>query len=299
MNGGGLALSEGVLFWGLDSGRGLVRAFDFEGRALGASLDLGPGSSVSGLVADADRRVWVADTRRGLLLGLTLFGYEGAEFRPTAGELEAPAGGRVDGPVDVALAPSKELLGLWIASGGRRRAAVGLYLPDGTRLEALRSMGDPKRAFDRVTRLSGAGELLAVLEGGAGRVQVFRRGDFHFALGTNAPRGQPIRAVALLSDGRFVVALGDGDGERVLLLDAAGRELRQLAPGSPSEGGGSTDAVVDLCVEPGARDREARLFVLDREGLRVQVFNLEGRCYGAFAGFDVDAAGGTGPITEL
>jgi len=285
MNGGALALSEGVLFWGLDLGRGIVRAFDFDGRALGAGLDLGPASSVSGIVADADRRVWVADTRRGQLRGLNLFGYEGAEFVPEGGPLEAPGGGFSDGPVDVALAPGRELLGLWVALGGTRRGAVGLFLPDGTRLESLRSMGNPKLSFDRVTRLSGSGELLAVLETGEARVQVFRRGEFHFAF---APGHGRLRAVAVLVDGRFVVALGDDHAERVVLFDAAVREQRQLAPRPANEGGGEARGVVDVVVDQQPSDAGSRLFLLDLEGTRVQVLNLKGRCYGAFAGFDAE-----------
>jgi hypothetical protein len=287
VNGGGLALREGVLFWGVDLGGGAVRAFDLDGRPLGPRLDLGPKSSVSGLVADGDRRLWIADTQRGELRGMNLFGYEGAEFVPLAGKLEAPVGGVSDGPVDVALAPGEAYVGLWVARGGRRRAAVGLFLPDGTRLQALRSLGDPKASFDRVTRLAGAGELLAVLEAGEGRVQVFRRTDFHFAF---APKGGHLAAGAGLADGRFVVGLGEEGGERLVLFDAAGRAVRELAPEVADAGGGDVTGIVDLAVEERGSDRRSRLFLLDREGTRVQVFNLEGRCYGAFGGFDDESS---------
>jgi hypothetical protein len=38
----------------------------------------------------------------------------------------------------------------------------------------------------------------------------------------------------------------------------------------------------DLAVEEAECDRRSRVAVLDRDAERVQVFNLEGRCHGAF-----------------
>lgn len=291
MNGGALALREGVLFWGANLGHGEVFTFDLDGRPLEPKLDLGPRSSVSGLAADGDRRLWIADTQRGELRGHNLFGFEGAHFEPTAGALEAPVGGLVDGPVDVALAPGDDYLGLWVATGGVRRAAVGLFLPDGTRLTALRSEGDPKRPFERVTRLSSAAGRLAVLESGAGRIQVFRGADFHFGFLSGADRP---RALVLLEDGRCVVALGADGAERLALFDASGRERKQLAGSVPDADGelGSVEGAVALAVEDVGSDRAARLFLLDREGTRVQVFNLEGRCYGGFGLLDLDDSAG-------
>ena len=40
----------------------------------------------------------------------------------------------------------------------------------------------------------------------------------------------------------------------------------------------------DIAVEPGATDRDTRVAVVDRDGDRVQVLTLEGRCYGTFPG---------------
>jgi hypothetical protein len=38
-----------------------------------------------------------------------------------------------------------------------------------------------------------------------------------------------------------------------------------------------------VAVEAGGLDASTRLAVVDRDGERVQVFTVEGRCYGAFA----------------
>ena len=314
MNGGSLALFEGVLYWGLDRGReAAVRAHDLDGHPLEVELGPRPGAaastSVSGLAVDPDRRLWLADTRAGLVRGYSLFGREGATFTPTPGELEAPAASYVDGPVDLAVAPGDTWTGLWVASGGERRGAVGLYLPDGTRLASLRSEGDPKKAFRRVVRLAVRGEELWVLEAGARRVQVFRRGEFHFlfdlpaaAGGARAraggagrsgraglgPRTWP-RALWPLSDGRLVLAVAGEEGDdAVLLLDHQGHLERVLATGDGTDAEGRVLGPVDLVVEEATEDRRARLALCDLEGARVQVFNLEGRCYGSFAAFGED-----------
>ena len=297
MNGGSLALHEGVLFWALDRGRGAaVRAHDLDGHPLDVELgprgaDLAGLASISGLAVDGDRRLWLADTRAGVVRGFSLFGREGATFAASPGELEAPAGDYVDGPVDLVVAPGDTWTGLWVASGGERRGAVGLYLPDGTRLRTLRADGDPKRAFRRLVRLAARGEELWALEAGARRVQVFRRGDFHFAFGlpeARTGRAWP-RALWPLSDGRLVLAVGTGEGDdAVLLLDHGGRLLRTLATGGAAGEEGAVLGPVDLAVEEAAEDRRARLAVCDLEGARVQVFNLEGRCYGSFAAFGDD-----------
>ncbi|MDF1798530.1 MAG: hypothetical protein P1V81_05100, partial [Planctomycetota bacterium] len=253
MNGGSLALFEGVLYWGLNSGAGAgVRAHDLNGHPLDVELGPGPGdsrgSSVSGLAVDPDRRLWMADTLGRCVRGYSLFGREGGRFEPETGALEAPAARYVDGPVDLVVAPGDTWRGLWVATGGERRAAVGLHLPDGTRLATLRSEGDPKRAFRRITRLAARGEELWVLESGARRVQVFRRGDFHFLFGlpeaVRRGRSWP-RALWPLSDGRLVLAVDDGGGE------ARGAAVRRL------DQGGHVSGPVDLVVEETELDRRS------------------------------------------
>ena len=305
MNAGAIAFLEGILFVGENFGRGRVLVFDEDGRGLHAGFELGPGSAVSGLVADSDRRLWIADTASRHVRLWNVFGREDAGFVPQGGVLEAAAGGRTDGPVDVALAAGSTYTGVWALEGGLRRSAVGLYLPDGTRLEGLRSEGNPKQAFDHGTRLATAGELVAVLEHGRRQVQVFRGLEFHFAIplmraaGVSADRAV---ALALLTDGSALVGLGPSEDaevdpgagvvERILWLEPSGHVRAEIAnSASPQHPGGSTiDGLVDFALDPGsdptahsARDAsQAALYVLDRLGKRVQVFNLEGRAWGAF-----------------
>lgn len=288
MNAGAITFLEGVLFVGENFGRGRVLVFDGEGRGLHAGFELGARSSVSGLIADSDRRLWIADTESKLVRAWNVFGREGKGFAPKTYALDAPAGGIEDGPVDVALSAGSTWTGLWVAMGGQRRGAVGLYLADGTRLESLRSEGLPQNVFDRVTRLATAGELIGVLEAGAHRVQVFRRLDFHMAmpLGRLGAFGAG-RAVALelLEDGSAVVgfAAEDADGiDRILWLDPTGQVRGEVANSlAPTHPGGATIAgLVDFALE--AQHDEAALFVLDQQGARIQVFNLSGRAWGGF-----------------
>jgi hypothetical protein len=86
--------------------------------------------------------------------------------------------------------------------------------------------------------------------------------------------------VAPLDDGRLVVAVA-GEASALLLLDAAGRLLRVLAEEGEHDGGVFQPAGV--AVDAGGLDASTRLAVVDQDGERVQVFTVEGRCYGAFA----------------
>jgi hypothetical protein len=54
--------------------------------------------------------------------------------------------------------------------------------------------------------------------------------------------------------------------------------VRQLAGAGEHEGAVLEPS--DVVVEPGADDRHARVFAIDRDGLRVQVFTLEGHSLG-------------------
>ena len=72
-----------------------------------------------------------------------------------------------------------------------------------------------------------------------------------------------------------------GPASALLLCDASGRILRVLA--TEGAGAGCVDQPGDVVVEEGDRDATSRVVVIDREGERVQVFTLEGRCYGSFA----------------
>ncbi|MFT5829965.1 MAG: hypothetical protein ACI9D0_000543 [Bacteroidia bacterium] len=314
MNPGGLFLHEGVLFVAGYDKPGSILAFDLDGRRLDSGVVLGqsPGAqapSISGLAVDADRKLWVADTGSGLVRCVSLFGQEAGSFAPQVKPLEEPLGGqaRGDGPVDVALAQSSKWTGVFAAVAGRRVGAVGLYLPDGTQLQTLRSVGDPQAPFRRIARIASFGELLFVVEAGARRVQVFRAGEFHYSfpagrLGGSSvgPEGRP-RALAPVGDGRLVmavertgedrieVAAGADQNSGLFVLSARGGEEVRLAHTGTGEG--EIDHPVDVVVESVLAwghesredlDRRRRVVVLDQDGGRIQVFSLAGRCYGSF-----------------
>lgn len=314
MNTGALSLHEGVLFIGRYTGSGDIFVFDLDGRQLEAGFSLPPSANttsvaITGLAVDGDRKLWIADAFAGRVRCVNLFGKVGADFAPALGRLEAPLSGATLGgdgaPVDVALAESSKWTGIFVATAGKRVGAIALYLANGTRLLALRSLGSPKEPFDRVARMSSSADLLWVVEAGARRVQVFRAGDFHFSfpvgrLGEqqSAPEGLP-RALAPVGDGRLVVAIeedvarGDASNAGLFLLTGRGLSLQKLAAAGTAEG--QISHPIDIAVEAirpwpheteAEVDRRRRVVVLDLDGDRIQVFNLAGRCYGAFPTFE-------------
>jgi len=121
-----------------------------------------------------------------------------------------------------------------------------------------------------------------VCERGGGRVQVFRDDEFHFAFQLPPAGGakfEPV-AAALLRDGRAVIATS-GEASSLLLVDRSGRLLRVIA-----EAGSESGCLVhpaDVVVAEEQEDHDTRVLVIDQDGDRVQVFTLEGRCFGAFA----------------
>lgn len=297
---GALALSAGVLFVGRSAKTATVQAFDLDGRPLETCLefrDTARGrSGIAGLDVDADRRIWVADDAAAKLRGFTLFGRPVVELGGAEEDL-VDARGALGVPVAVRTQGSDDELVLLVASGGRRRYALRLLRPFDARAHALRSLGEPEGVFDdlsdahwttlgdasdagRADRAGGEDDVIVCCERRAARLQVFRGGRFHFALPV---RGRP-EAVVRLADGRFVVALGAGaedhPAERrgsLVLLGPDGRHLRTLA------GSDEVDHPSSLAALAGDGDAETRLWVLDREGARVQLFTLDGRGWGAFA----------------
>ena len=86
-------------------------------------------------------------------------------------------------------------------------------------------------------------------------------------------------AVSPLADGRMVLACA-GAVSALLLVDGAGGLLRILA--AEGEETGAVRHPADVVAEDGSDDASTRVAVIDRDGERVQVFTLVGRCYGAF-----------------
>jgi hypothetical protein len=288
MTHGSLALHRGALFVGTSAKTAYVRVFDLDGAPLEAGFsfidrELGR-SSAAGLAVDDDRHVWVADGAAQRVRLFTLFGAEigglGAGVEDLAPELVPDRAGEVRAPVDVAVEGDSDGVKVVVASGGVRRHALQVFGGSGALIRSLRPEGDPTRRFRGLSGIGLRGRTLAAAEAGAGRVQVFRDLEFHFAFAPVARACEPT-AVAPLPDGRFVVAHRGARGG-VELCDAGGRHLATLARAGPLDG--EVDDPSDLAVEAAGSDRETRVFVIDQDGVRVQVFTLEGVCYGGFPG---------------
>ena len=169
---------------------------------------------------------------------------------------------------------------VWIASSGTRRHAVQRFTPSGDLLESLRPLGDPEGRFLDVRGVAVATRFTYVCEARAGRVQVFRDDQFHFSFGHDRLRHFEPVAAAPLEDGRVVVA-HRGSESGVTLFDSAGRVVQTLA--EHGEASGEVFEPNDVTVEWGRDDSKTRVATIDRDGDRVQVFTLEGHCYGSFS----------------
>ena len=282
---GSLALSRGALFVGFEEKTAHVRVFDLDGRAVtGFSFrdSAGGRSAVAGLAVDEDGQIWVADAPADRVRVFSLFGreYGGIGSPAERGEPSTPAvlPGLVRLPVDVEVQGHRDEGWVAIACGGERRHAVQIFTPDLAWRASCASLGNGADSFRGVRRLAALERRLFVVEAQARRIQVFRDLEFHFAFrlrGTNGRVFEPV-AVAPLHDGRMVVACREPSA--LFLVDAAGQVIRVLAEEGAEEGRvlDPGDAVVEL----GCPDPLARLYVVDRDGLRLQVFTLEGRSLG-------------------
>lgn len=286
---GSLALSLGLLLVGDHAKTARVRVFDLGGR----ELDLGFSyrdpvvgrSMVAGLAVDGDRTILAADTPADRVRRFSFFGREvgGIGIGVTEGARSEPVlPGLVMQPVDVEVRGDRDQGWVAIACGGERRHALQLFEPDLSFRASCAALGDPGRSFRGLCRLASEGELLHAAEALGRCVQVFRSGAFLFAFHLTDALGERFEpsALAALGDGRLVVGCR-APRSALFLVDGAGRPLRRLAGEGEEEG--AVHDPTDAVVEPGADDRHTRLFVIDRDGLRVQVFTLEGRCLGAIS----------------
>ena len=297
---GSLCLHRGVLWVGRHEKTAHVQAFDLDGHPLTSGFSfrdprLGR-SQATGIAVDEDRNLWVADAPASRVRRFTAFGLEIGGLGLALDEAPGPAGredeaGRVRDPVDVAVRGDGDGLLLAVASGGERRHAVQLFDGEGRLLSSLRPEGDPRGRFRGVRGLALAGRHVLVAEYEAQRVQVFRDGEHHFSFhpGAEARGGRPFvadercgpSAVVPVGDGRMVVAM-HGTPSSLLLFDGAGRLLRRLAEHGEHEG--AVCHPDDVVLEPGVDDRASRLAVIDKDGDRVQLFDLAGRALGTFPG---------------
>ena len=276
-----LALARSTLFVGTHAKTARVRAFDLGGRELELGLsfrDAAVGrSEAAGLAVDDDHALWIADPPADRVRRFSLFGREiGGLGGVDRTRRPAVLPGSLHRPVDVELQAGD----LVVACSGESPHAVQWFDPESEYRGRCLSRGDPSLPFGRVVRLAASAEHLIVAEALARRVQVFRKRQFLFAFQLSDAAGRRLEpsAVAELEDGRMLVACRDPESA-LLLVDASGRVVRVLA--GAGEGEGQLSEPSDVVAELGEEDHRARLFVLDRDGLRLQVLTLEGRCLGS------------------
>lgn len=286
---GSLALHRALLYVGSEAKSARIRVFDLDGHPRLAGFEFrdprAGHSTASGLALDEDRRLWVCDTpasrvRRFLVLGREEGGLGLGLHEPLEVEPWLDRRGVVRAPLAVDVSGHGEEGQLVVGMHGERRHAVQVFdVESGYRFSPA-PMGRAQGTFRGVRGVALAGRLLLVAEEYGQRIQVFRDGSFHFSFRVDAAgqRFEPT-AVRAVGDGRLLIATG-GQASALLLVDASGRLLRTLA--EAGEGHGQVQDPGDLVVERHRPDASARVAVIDRGGLRVQIFTLEGRCFGAF-----------------
>lgn len=286
---GSLALASGTLYVGMHAKTARVRAFDLGGRELAPAFSFKDPmvgrSAVSGLAVDEDHAILVADTPADRVRRFTVFGREIGGIGVSMGAGDAPGPvlpGLVVRPRDVEVRGNAGEGWVAIACGGEERHAVQLFDPDFSYRASFQSMGESGGRFGSVVRLAADGEALCVAESSARRVQVFRSEKFLFAFQLTNRAGEFFEpsAIAAVGDGRMVVGCR-APQSALFLVDQAGRPVRLLA--GEGESDGCVVEPTDAVLEPGECDARARLFVIDRDGLRIQVFTLEGGCLGSFS----------------
>jgi sugar lactone lactonase YvrE len=275
---GGIQLQRDLLCVGSSDSCGRVLVMDLRHRVVRASWSFrgpdGEFADVGGLCLLPDGHLLVADTLNHLVRRFTLFGQEvgriGVElpaaerpvFRDERGYLLKPNAVAVDAAGHI-----------FVACGDRALIhGVQRFGAQGERPRSLRAFGEPGERFGAPQGLTVGDGKLFIADTYNGCVQVFRtEGRFlgMFSTATRpGERSQPT-AVAVLPGGRLAVAqwrepagikLFDRSGSLVGEVVREGRE-----PGQVQE---PTDLAVDA---------RGRLFVLDRDGERVQCFDAHGR----------------------
>lgn len=282
MSFGALCLRKGVLYVSRCDQTGYVRPYDLDGRALSAGFAFrgrdGTPWNLGGIAVDADHQIWIGERDAQRVAAFSLFGREVKHVVGAPRERD-DARGNLAEIVDVALTAVEDEEQLVVASGGSRRHALQIFDVSGRCLQSLRPLGDPQAHFQGLSRVAAYERWLYVCERGAGRVQVFRDREFHFAFSVPAANGrfEPV-AIAGMAEGRMLIATGDANSA-LLLVDSAGRLLRVVAEAGALEA--QVLDPVDVVVEQHEPESRARVAVLDQDAERVQVFSLAGRCHGA------------------
>jgi sugar lactone lactonase YvrE len=265
---GGIAVARNLLCIAHAEARGKVLLVDLDERRLVSCWDYGPddGYADAGGVAMADDfSIFVADTRNDVVRRFSPFGKELARFghRPPRqpGSVSRDRNGVLDRPRAVAVAGDV----LYVACGERELArGVQRLSLDGAVLQPLRSGGEADARFGapRGVWADAVGVLVADTLHGA--VQRFSAdGRFLGQVDTAQAPGESSRPVAAarLADGSVLVA-EHGDRPGLKRFEVDGPAL-PVPPATAAHG--CLDGPVGLAV-----DERGRVYVLDRDGERVQ-----------------------------
>jgi hypothetical protein len=283
-----LALRHGVLWIATCVRSTKVVPYDRGGRRLAPGFAVrgadGGRTDVRGIAVDEDRRLWIADAAHGSLRAFSVFGAEVQAVLSTV-DPDADDPGAYGDSEGIAAQGIESDSRLLLARRGERRHALLVVDPLRGTLRSLRPDGDAEGRCTGLGSLALAGSLVFACEPRRRRVQVFRDGEFLFAIATPAPapgaRALVPRAVAALGDGRSIVACGCEPGGALLLFDGGGRLVETLVS-STADDLADLDDPSGVAVEAGGSDPSTQVFVLDRDGSRVQSFALDGRCHGSF-----------------
>jgi hypothetical protein len=265
--------------------------FDLDCKRIGPGFRLrgsdGGGTDVRGIAIDADHRVWVADAASGSLRAFTMGGAQIGEIL-SSGDPASDSPAAYGDPAGIAAQGVESDARLLLSRGGAKRHALLLVDPTRGTTLSLRPDGNPRGIFSRLGGVALAGRRVYACEAGRRVVQVFRDGDFHYQFPIPDPtHGISPRepcAVAALTDGRSLVACNGAECGAVFIFDPGGGCTGLLASGEAGDSaeGGRFEDISGVAIAEGATDRSSLAFVLDRDGDRVQTFNLDGRCLGAF-----------------
>ncbi|MFN0008400.1 MAG: hypothetical protein ACKVXR_10870 [Planctomycetota bacterium] len=273
-----------------------MAAYDLDGRPLGRSFVLrgeeGRGTEIRAIAVDEDRRIWAADAASGCV---RIYNVSGSPVGlvQSVGDPAADRAGALGDPAGIAVQGVEAETRILVSRRGNRRHALMVLDPglaaqgDAAPPRSLVPGGDTRDTYRNLAGVALEGDRIYACEAGTGTVQVFRGGEFLFRMVLPRVGGSPDgrtrlepRLVSPLPDGRVVVACGGDSGGALLLLDENGSLVAGLAEGGTEEG--TVDFPTGLAVEEGAPRPGTRVAVLDRDGDRIQIFTLDGRCYGSF-----------------
>ncbi len=264
---GGIAVAGNLLCLAHAEARGKVFLVDLDERRLMSLWEYGPidggYADAGGVAMAADFAIFVADTRNDVVRCFSPFGKEIAQMGTPAGRAPGARSrdrlGVLDRPRGVAVHDGV----VWVACGeGGLVRGVQQWSRDGVPIGYLHAGGavDGRFGAPRGVWAGSGGVLVADTLNGV--VQRFTPdGRFVGALPTAAAGNTRSRPVAVVPGGGDELLVADqGDRPGLYRFGLDGDARGEVGP-----------AVVDLVEPTGlARDRRGRVYVLDRDGERVQ-----------------------------